>query len=42
MNAPLNTAALHAQAPYAIADLSLADWGRKELNIAETEMPALM
>ena len=27
---------------YAIADLSLADWGRKELNIAEHEMPALM
>jgi adenosylhomocysteinase len=27
---------------YAIADLSLADWGRKELNIAETEMPGLM
>ncbi|PKO40193.1 MAG: adenosylhomocysteinase [Betaproteobacteria bacterium HGW-Betaproteobacteria-3] len=27
---------------HAIADLSLADWGRKELNIAETEMPGLM
>jgi adenosylhomocysteinase len=27
---------------YHIADLSLADWGRKELNIAETEMPGLM
>jgi adenosylhomocysteinase len=27
---------------YAVADLSLADWGRKELNIAESEMPALM
>ena len=27
---------------YAIADLSLAAWGRKELNIAEHEMPALM
>ncbi|WP_332777096.1 adenosylhomocysteinase [Polaromonas sp.] len=27
---------------YAIADLSLADWGRKELNIAQTEMPGLM
>jgi adenosylhomocysteinase len=25
-----------------VADLSLADWGRKELNIAETEMPGLM
>ncbi len=27
---------------YAIADLGLADWGRKEINIAESEMPALM
>ena len=27
---------------YQIADLSLADWGRKELNIAQTEMPGLM
>jgi adenosylhomocysteinase len=27
---------------YAIADLSLAAWGRKEMNIAETEMPGLM
>src|SRR3954471_8827700 len=26
----------------AIADLSLADWGRKEIAIAETEMPGLM
>ena len=25
-----------------IADINLADWGRKELNIAETEMPGLM
>ncbi len=27
---------------YKIADLSLAQWGRKELTIAETEMPGLM
>ncbi len=27
---------------YVVADLSLADFGRKELNIAETEMPGLM
>lgn len=27
---------------YKIADISLAAWGRKELNIAETEMPGLM
>lgn len=27
---------------YKIADITLADWGRKEINIAETEMPGLM
>jgi len=27
---------------YVIADMSLADWGRKEIAIAETEMPGLM
>jgi adenosylhomocysteinase len=27
---------------YAIADLKLASWGRKEIRIAESEMPALM
>ncbi|MEO8019335.1 MAG: adenosylhomocysteinase [Pseudomonadota bacterium] len=27
---------------YVIADIKLADWGRKELNIAEGEMPGLM
>ena len=27
---------------YIVADLSLAAWGRKELNIAQTEMPGLM
>jgi len=27
---------------YVVADISLADWGRKELDIAETEMPGLM
>jgi adenosylhomocysteinase len=27
---------------FAVADLSLADWGRKEIAIAETEMPGLM
>jgi adenosylhomocysteinase len=26
---------------YAIADISLAAWGRKEMNIAEGEMPGL-
>ena len=27
---------------YKIADINLADWGRKEIEIAETEMPGLM
>jgi adenosylhomocysteinase len=27
---------------YVVADIKLADWGRKELDIAETEMPGLM
>jgi adenosylhomocysteinase len=27
---------------YKVADISLADWGRKELDIAESEMPGLM
>ena len=27
---------------YAVKDIGLADWGRKELDIAETEMPGLM
>ncbi|WP_418990799.1 adenosylhomocysteinase [Alistipes sp.] len=28
--------------PYKVADLSLAEWGRKEIEIAEHEMPGLM
>jgi adenosylhomocysteinase len=28
--------------PYKVADLSLADWGRKEIMLAENEMPGLM
>ena len=27
---------------YLVADIKLADWGRKEIAIAETEMPGLM
>ena len=27
---------------YVVADINLADWGRKEIDIAETEMPGLM
>src|SRR5213595_2364209 len=35
-------AVLKPTTDYAIADLSLAAWGRKEIKIAETEMPGLM
>ncbi|MCK9188645.1 adenosylhomocysteinase [Acidithiobacillus sp.] len=35
-------AVLKSSADYKVADISLADWGRKETRIAETEMPALM
>ena len=28
--------------PYKVADLALADWGRKEIRLAEQEMPGLM
>jgi len=38
MNAVVNT----AFTDYKVADLSLAAWGRKEIQIAETEMPGLM
>ena len=31
-----------ASSDYKVADISLADWGRKEVAIAETEMPGLM
>ncbi|MFM9099857.1 MAG: adenosylhomocysteinase, partial [Cyanobium sp.] len=34
--------ALQSTSSYVIADIGLADFGRKELNIAETEMPGLM
>ncbi len=28
--------------PYKVADLSLAEWGRKEIEVSEHEMPGLM
>jgi adenosylhomocysteinase len=31
-----------ARPPFAVRDLSLAEWGRKELRLAEVEMPGLM
>ncbi|HYG07037.1 MAG TPA: adenosylhomocysteinase [Stenotrophomonas sp.] len=40
MNAVLKT--FSAEGDYKVADISLADWGRKEIDIAEHEMPGLM
>ena len=39
MNAVVKTI---GKTDFHVADLSLADWGRKEIRIAETEMPGLM
>jgi len=33
---------MNDNADFKVADINLADWGRKETNIAETEMPGLM
>src|SRR3954453_19872278 len=39
----MNAAVLNAKSGvFPCADLKLADWGRKEIAIAESEMPALM
>ena len=35
-------AAVKQSPDFVIKDLGLADWGRKEIRIAETEMPGLM
>jgi len=36
------SAVIKPQQDFKIADIGLADWGRKEIRIAETEMPGLM
>src|SRR5258708_22248255 len=39
----MSTATLtNLAAEYEVADLALADWGRKEISVAEFEMPGLM
>jgi len=40
--APASKSAAAKPADYVIKDIGLAEWGRKELAIAETEMPGLM
>jgi len=42
MSAVPKPAASAAFTDFKVADLGLADWGRKEIRIAETEMPGLM
>jgi len=38
----MSVAATPISSNYHVADISLADWGHKEIRIAETEMPGLM
>ena len=38
----MSVAAAPISSDYHVADISLADWGHKEIRIAETEMPGLM
>ncbi len=38
----MNAASDSSFTDFKVADMSLADWGRKEISIAETEMPGLM
>jgi adenosylhomocysteinase len=42
MQAPTKSSASFARPPFKVADLSLADFGRKEIRLAEIEMPGLM
>jgi adenosylhomocysteinase len=42
MNAVVEMKAGANSGDFKVADLALADWGRKEIRIAETEMPGLM
>lgn len=37
-----SVAQVDTRLPYKVADMSLADWGRKEIMLAENEMPGLM
>jgi adenosylhomocysteinase len=42
MTATLNPASAKGTLEYRVADLGLAEWGRKEMTLAEQEMPGLM
>src|SRR5215831_11837085 len=38
----MSTAPAVSSLPWKVKDMSLADWGRKEIQLAENEMPGLM
>src|SRR5262249_29608464 len=38
----MSTAPAVSSLPWKVKDMSLADWGRKEIELAENEMPGLM
>ena len=42
LSASQNLGGAYGDAPFKVADVNLADFGRKELNMAEVEMPGLM
>ena len=42
MSAPLTKNQIDFDLKYKVADISLAEWGRKEIKLAEAEMPGLM
>jgi adenosylhomocysteinase len=39
---PFQEAERAGRVPFKVADLKLAEWGRKEIRLAEHEMPGLM
>ena len=42
MSEEVPVAQVDTRLPYKVADMSLAEWGRKEIELAENEMPGLM
>jgi adenosylhomocysteinase len=38
----MNTLELEKSLPHKVSDISLADWGRREMDLSENEMPGLM
>ncbi|HCA82396.1 MAG TPA: adenosylhomocysteinase, partial [Flavobacteriales bacterium] len=36
------SSATETKLPFKVKDINLADWGRKEIKLAEAEMPGLM